>query len=405
MAMFENLDDGEFWLPPQFLSDDENNNNNNNNNNNFESKNKKHNPNNVVVDEAMFRSEFPFGFFGFPSSNLSSPLGGSSETESDEEEHNQIAEFNRFMTRSNLEHDFNNTIKPMGKLVSGSPQSTLCAYGIGCGGGRNGSSQGSPKSVCNLSSARATWDLLHAAAGKVERMRLNQEETYPFHNGPFAPQIKTSSDVSAFYTQQSLSHQQLQIAQFEMLRQQQMSKHQSNGSSSVWGVYQQQRQSKNNQMVLPNRGGRNNNNNNNNRTLGLSASAWPSLQHAKQMQNQHHQPQFGSGNGMRAVFLGGGRRECAGTGVFLPRTAESRNKPACSTALVPDRVVQALNRKMEDMVGVQHQHLHRFNAPSNMEKAAFPRLGRNYGSFEQKSKLMPQPAMNHEIRLPQEWTY
>ncbi|XP_019462082.1 PREDICTED: protein kinase 4 isoform X2 [Lupinus angustifolius] len=402
MAMFENLDDGEFWLPPQFLSDDENN-----NNNNFESKNKKHNPNNVVVDEAMFRSEFPFGFFGFPSSNLSSPLGGSSETESDEEEQHQIAEFNRLMTRSNLEHDFNNTIKPMGKLVSGSPQSTLCAFGIGCGGCKKCSSQGSPNSVCKLSSARATWDLLHAAAGKVERMRLNQEETYPFQNGPFVSQRKTSSDVAAFYTQQSLSHQQLQIAQFEMLRQQQMVKPQNNGSSSVWGVYQQQRQSKNNnQMVVPNRGGRNNNNTNNNRTLGLSASAWPSLQHAKQIQNQQQQQhqQFGSSNGMRAVFLGGGRRECAGTGVFLPRPAESRIKPACSTALVPDRVVQALNRKMEDMVGGQQQHLHRFNAPSNMEKA-FPRLGRNYGFSQQKSSLMPQPAMNHEIRLPQEWTY
>ncbi|KAE9592033.1 hypothetical protein Lal_00038299 [Lupinus albus] len=392
MAMFENLDDGEFWLPPQFLSDDDNN----NNINNFESKNKKHNPNNVVVDEAMFRSEFPFGFFGFPSSNLSSPLGGSSETESDEEEHHQIAEFTRFITRSNLEPDFNNTIKPMGKLVSGSPQSTLCAFGIGCGGCRKGSSQSSPNSVCKLSSARATWDLLHAAAGKVERMRLNEEEeTYPFQNGPFfAPQSKTSSDdVAAFYTQQSLSHQKLQIAQFEMLRQQQMAKQQNNGSSSLWGVYQQQRQSKNNnQMLLPNRVGRNNNNNNN-RNLGLSASAWPSLQHAKQIQNQQ---QFGSSNGMRAVFLGGGgRRECAGTGVFLPLTAESRNKPACSTALVPDRVLQALNRKMENG----------FNVPSNMENVAVPRLGRNYSYAPQKNNIIPQPSMNHEIRLPQEWTY
>lgn len=40
---------------------------------------------------------------------------------------------------------------------------------------------------------------------------------------------------------------------------------------------------------------------------------------------------------------------------------------ACSTALVPDRVVQALNRKLEDIVGGQPQHLYRTNASSNME--------------------------------------
>lgn len=64
------------------------------------------------------------------------------------------------------------------------------------------------------------------------------------------------------------------------------------------------------------------------RPLGLSASAWPPLQQAVQQQQQHQ-----SGSGMRAVFLGnpGGKRECAGTGVFLPRRigtpTETRKKP------------------------------------------------------------------------------
>lgn len=50
------------------------------------------------------------------------------------------------------------------------------------------------------------------------------------------------------------------------------------------------------------------------RPLDLSLSAWPPLQAPQP------QPQQG-GSGMRAVFLGtqGSRKECAGTGVFLPR--------------------------------------------------------------------------------------
>lgn len=57
--------------------------------------------------------------------------------------------------------------------------------------------------------------------------------------------------------------------------------------------------------------------NRNSRPLGLSPSAWPPLQAPQQQQQQTQQ----EGSGMRVVFLGtpGSRKECAGTGVFLPR--------------------------------------------------------------------------------------
>lgn len=60
--------------------------------------------------------------------------------------------------------------------------------------------------------------------------------------------------------------------------------------------------------------------------VGFRQSAWPTLQ-----QSQQQLP----GSGMRAVFLGnpagGAKRECSGTGVFIPRRtgtpSESRKKP------------------------------------------------------------------------------
>lgn len=90
------------------------------------------------------------------------------------------------------------------------------------------------------------------------------------------------------------------------------------------------------QPVVQNRGGRNNElfgTKNSSRPLGLSPSAWPPLQQA---QNQQH-PNNNNGSGMRAVFLGNpaAKRECAGTGVFLPRQAgtqpETRRKPGITT--------------------------------------------------------------------------
>ncbi|WVZ04969.1 hypothetical protein V8G54_018315 [Vigna mungo] len=400
--MADNLDDGEFWLPPQFLADDDAP------VTPFQGKRQP-----LQHDALVFPSEFPYGF---PSSELASPVdstaGGSSETESDEEEQ-LVAELSLRLARSSLQTDN----KSVGRVLSGSPQSTLCAFGSGCGCGK-GSSQGSPDGVCKMSSAKTTWDLLHAAAGEVERMRLSQEGfSLNQHNGNMVPQrkpspittlpSKTASSTTpdgGFYSHQPLSHhQQLQIAHFQLLRQQQLAKQQNpvwNVQKQCGGVYSHRQQ----QMVA-NRGRNIEVSGRNVRPLGLSASAWPPLQHAKQ-QNQQY------GSGMRALFLGNpsGRRECAGTGVFLPRRvdspAEPRKKPACSTVLVPARVAQALNLNLDDMVGGQPQQMQRFNPGTNLENgAAVSRLRSNYVLSQQKRNLKSQPAVYHEFRLPQEWTY
>ncbi|XP_057436895.1 uncharacterized protein LOC130729236 isoform X3 [Lotus japonicus] len=404
--MSENLDDGEFWLPPQFLSDDDAT----ESLLPFAAPNRR--PplpccfNNGGGDSLLFPSEFPYG------SPLESPGGGSSETESDEEEQQQqqlVAEMTRRMARSSL-HSSDDNNNNMGRFVSGgSPQSTLC------GGCHKGSSHGSPKSVCEMPSSRATWDLLHAAAGEMERMRLSQQECHHSHNqnGLLAPQrnpspvslpskntnTTTNPDVG-FHTNQSLSHHQLKMVQ--RLRQQQMAKQQNAG----WGVQNQNggfHQLRQSNHMATNRGRNSDSSGRNTRPLGMAPSAWPPLQQAK--------PQQPNGSGMRAVFISNPssrRRDYAGTGVFLPRRAdnpsESRKKPAYSIALVPTRVAQALNLKLDDTVGGQPQHLHRFNVCSNLENAAavVPRQRSDNVHSQQKR---PQPSMNQEIMLPQEWTY
>jgi hypothetical protein len=108
-----------------------------------------------------------------------------------------------------------------GWVLSGSPQSTLCAVGSRCGC-RQGSSRGSP----NGSSPPATWDLLYEAAGEVERKKMNNEEGCCFNSqsrglsGPprkpppiSIPSKNPISDVSLYQPQQSLAYQKLQASQ------------------------------------------------------------------------------------------------------------------------------------------------------------------------------------------------
>jgi hypothetical protein len=89
--MAESLDDGEFWLPPEFLTD----------NDIAMEKNER----DSESTKTLFPFEFSYGGFG-SSSDLSSPVEsvvGSSETESDEEDY--LTGLTRQMTRSTLLDD------------------------------------------------------------------------------------------------------------------------------------------------------------------------------------------------------------------------------------------------------------------------------------------------------------
>ncbi|KAL4297767.1 hypothetical protein GQ457_12G009050 [Hibiscus cannabinus] len=388
--MAQVLDDAQFWLPPQFLTDDD-----------FFVDGVKA-PKNLKDGESLFPYEFTgrFRSFGFPL-DLSSPVEsvlGSTETECDGEDY--LAELTRQMAHSTLKDDSLRmepafaSGNPKGWVLSSSPQSTLCPLPSGCGC-KHVSSRESPNCQSRVSSPPATWDLLHGDAGEVERLRMKEEKYVGFSNRGYSgpPAIKPSPnlDASGFYP---LS--KLRTSHFQQLKQENLMKQQN---VLAWVRMEQQQQNHVVQNIV--RYG--------NRTLGLSPSASPPLQ---QQQQQQQQPQPPNWSGMRAVFLGNpnGKRECVGTGVFLPRrvgnSSEPRKKPAFSTALVPARVAQALNLNLDE-VGAQPQPHHpRFNLSFTSDAAAMRlRNGGNFVGNQRQKNLRPQQEISHEVRLPQEWTY
>ncbi|KAG6433829.1 hypothetical protein SASPL_105447 [Salvia splendens] len=335
--MAQELDDGEFWLPSEFLTDDD-----------------------MLMD---FKTEKRGN--AFCNSDLSSP-----GSESDEDD------FAPGLTRK-LPHtpNFSTDHASKGWKLSGSPQSTLCGF-------KPGSSQSSPNSASRVSSPPVPkenigWDLLCAAAGEVQRMRMT-DETTPFHsNKPFPAAVPVKTPLpSAYYPNQAqteahIAFLQLQASHFQRMKQQNMFK------NGVWALQQgkvEYHQFQNKNGKIDGEIGRN--------QQRLSMASWPTLQQSQQQQ---------TGSGMRAVFLGetGAKKERTGTGVFLPRRfgttpAENRNKPVCSTVLLPDRVIHALNLNLDG--GLKE---------------------RNHNAlFSQQRRSQPAaPTRSQELRLPQEWTY
>ncbi|KAL0338253.1 UNVERIFIED_CONTAM: hypothetical protein Sangu_1347400 [Sesamum angustifolium] len=377
--MAQELDDGEFWLPSEFLNDDDD----------------------LLTDFKtdhfnMKRDDDSHGFgnsFGF-ASDLSSPVEsvmGSTETESDEDD--SITGLARKIAHTTL-HD-----SQFGWKLSGSPQSTLC----GC---KPGSSRGSPNSVSRVSSPPG-WKrcsrvgFVVCGCREVARMRMI-EDTTPFHSNklfapppkpsPVAVPVKKPNPAAGFYPNQAqtrahLAYLQLQATQFQRMKQQQMMK------SNVWEQGKMDYQFQNGRTGIVGR------------TQGLSMAAWPTLQQSQQQQ-QHQQP----GSGMRAVFLGetGAKKERTGTGVFLPRRfgsnpTETRKKPGCSTVLLPDRVVHALNLNLESVDAQSHiRGSGNFTAEYD---ASLKQRSNVMMMGEQRRSFIPQAVMNQELRLPQEWTY
>uniref|UniRef100_A0A803KWH9 Uncharacterized protein n=1 Tax=Chenopodium quinoa TaxID=63459 RepID=A0A803KWH9_CHEQI len=112
-----------------------------------------------------------------------------------------------------------------------------------------------------------------------------------------------------------------------------------------------------------------NGNNNSNRPLGLPPSAWPTLQQVQAQNQAHPMPP-------QPMFVGP-KRECNGTGVFLPRSVTT-------TPSVPRKKADGnATKSSKTGKGSQSQSSNRRNA----------------------SATTTPTASNNDIQLPQEWTY
>ncbi|KAL7588857.1 uncharacterized protein LOC111887118 [Lactuca sativa] len=378
--MAQELADGEFWLPPEFLNDED-----------ILMDFIPGKPNPATPTGVLNKGSYSFGSYG-PNSDLSSPVEsvmGSTETESDEEDYLNC--LSQKFAKTTLQDDFrkadanfnyeNNHSKAT-RVMAGSPQSTLC----GC---KMSSSRGSPNcpsppATAALNRNEASWDLLYAAAGEVARMRMVEEAASRYYNqnknymAQQAPR-RTSSP--------NLNYQQLQVAQFQQLKQQQMAK------QHQYLQLMQQNRTRNDSV--------------NGRPVAPPASAWPTPQQSQQ-QPQQRPP----GSGMRAVFLGNltTKRESTGTGVFLPRQigapTEPLKKRGCSTVLLPDRVVQALNLNLEAMEAESKLQSRCNGGPLASDYDAEMMYRSSVMMAQQRRNThRQQPASKAEFRLPQEWTY
>ncbi|KAI3830033.1 hypothetical protein L1987_04165 [Smallanthus sonchifolius] len=106
-----------------------------------------------------------------------------------------------------------------------------------------------------------------------------------------------------------------------------------------------------------------------------------------------------SGSGMRAVFLNRPGSK-TGTGVFLPPpanypTAQSRKISGCSAALVPTRVLEALQ-----------QHFNNLGSLSPLNRLLHTGPTHHGQSGMQQKSWWRSTSIDHvKKKLPQEWTY
>ncbi|PSS34514.1 hypothetical protein CEY00_Acc01614 [Actinidia chinensis var. chinensis] len=344
----------------------------------------KENFNNLVPNFA-FPAEFPYDFESTDSSSVKSPVDsvvGSTETETD-----SFAGLTRELASSSLQEKTQNiNFAPLNNKVV-SPSAT------------------------ELGGKIESRDVVYAVAEQAVRWKMNGEgppkgmgllvphrNLSPVH---YPPPPAKNTDIG-FYAIESLSHNFSQSNHFEHARGDQFLKQQCSsilGRPNREGLFSKQNQFQQN-LMSQNRGER----------VFLDGGFGSNARYVPPLQilHQYHKPLHG-GSSVGSVLVHGGpsgvKRECAGTGVFLPRryskTSESHKKPGCSAAPQPARVVQALNKHSYNIIP-QAQTCFTGSLVPNYDALMF---ARKTILTQQRQSLRPERVMSHELSLPQEWTY
>ncbi|XP_031094126.1 uncharacterized protein LOC115998644 isoform X2 [Ipomoea triloba] len=315
-----------------------------------------------------FPAKFPYHVFSSPA-----------EIESDEDDF--LAGLTRRLTRVSLDRAYNYTSAHRhtenGSLLSGSPESMLnrvhSMSGRSGGSGNGPSMASSPSTNTRLEAKHDDWNLIYQAAGEVAKLKMNAGD------GPFRSQCLPGAprNISSVY---SVNVPQSAIPDVHF--------REARGDQQEYIMW-------NRQQLLQNRRNR----------VGLEPGPFLESERRRGQVFGWPSQQFSSRSNMKTAFsgTGAGKRECAGTGVFLPRRygdyngntpTDSRKKTACPVALHT-----GMNKKLVDSTGlVQPQ-------PPYITDDMMISRRRAAMLSQQVKNLRPDGGINHEPQLPQEWTY
>ncbi|KAK1377975.1 hypothetical protein POM88_024719 [Heracleum sosnowskyi] len=253
--------------------------------------------------------------------------------------------------------------------LSGSPQSILSPVLS------NGSPNSPSSPTAPLGQDDKSWNLICAAAGEVNMLKMRNETAHKNRAPPTPPNIFTPLPASNKY----------------------INNHVKQNMGSVWGR---------DFGVSAEYGCGFSGNARCGRAQRLFQSGWPSLQ----AQNQHFnangcvsRPSFIFAGGVRNVAGGGVglKKKCAGTGVFLPRTCAdptaSPVKPGCPAP--------ALNVKCNYDVMSKAQVQSTVGCVNPGHDAMLIRRNAVLAQWHNGMNVMGNRAMSCKMLLPEEWSY
>ncbi|CAH9097614.1 unnamed protein product [Cuscuta europaea] len=346
----------------------------------------------------VFSSEYSHGrSFCSLDSSLSS-----FDNESDEDEF--LSRLTSLLRRASIE-EANKSVHARNPLeswvLSGSPQSTLAQVGNWTGRS-TGSSNSSPNGPSQVSSPTAIpasvendpWDLLFREAAQLNRVKSTAGESYFSNNRSFPDHSHISgAHVNPFHQIRGFGMMQPQCPQM--------------WAQKVNDGFLGGRQLPQNRGV---RFGFGSGPVVENRKCATAVPAQTAAWHSLPPQQQTQFGGSGTGTAFASRSVVGFKRECAGTGVFIPRRYDANTNaklpadPRKIAAKVDNGVKKSL---VEGYNGISRPQLRSSSSsiPISDYDLLIARKNAEIVAKRMRSLSTPEVAISPELRLPPEWTY